>query len=86
MLQETSNTIDILFIHKEGRFSGEAFVLLPNSAAVDQARTKHKSYLGPRYIDVFPATKMVREQTHHARLASQLQGSLTGSVHCIVHS
>ncbi len=42
-----------------GRFTGEAFAVLPSAAHVDVAVSKNKSYLGRRYVEVFRASKLV---------------------------
>lgn len=44
---------------KEGRFCGEAYVVLATPLFVDIALTKNKSYMGRRYIEIFRAKKLV---------------------------
>lgn len=51
--------IDILMVKRDGRFSGEAFVVLSTAPQVDAAIAKHKMYLGSRFVEVFVARKMV---------------------------
>lgn len=51
--------LDIVYTFKDGRFSGEAVVLLTTPAQVEHAKGKNKGYLGHRYIEVFAATKQV---------------------------
>ncbi|GMH32181.1 hypothetical protein BSKO_00015 [Bryopsis sp. KO-2023] len=51
-------TVDILMVKREGRFSGEAYVVLASPMAVDMALTKNKSYMGRRYIEIFKAKKL----------------------------
>ena len=47
-------------VKKEGRFCGEAYVVLASPLFVDLALTKNKSYMGRRYIEIFRAKKIVR--------------------------
>jgi hypothetical protein len=51
--------VDVLFVKQAGRFTGEAFAVLPSAAHVDVAISKNKSYLGRRYVEVFRASKLV---------------------------
>lgn len=50
--------VDILLIKRDGRFSGEAFVLLGSPMHVEMAMAKNKTYMGRRYIEVFRAKKL----------------------------
>lgn len=50
-------------VKRDGRFSGEAYVVLGSPMAVDMALTKNKSYMGRRYIEIFKAKKLVRYTT-----------------------
>ena len=51
--------MDILMVKRGGRFSGEAFVVLPASNQMDFALSKNKTYMGKRYVEVFRAKKLV---------------------------
>ena len=51
--------MDILMVKRGGRFSGEAFALLPASSQMDFALAKNKTYMGKRYVEVFRAKKLV---------------------------
>lgn len=51
--------MDILFKKRDGRFSGEAYVVLPGMMQVDFALGKHKAYLGRRYVEVQSAQREV---------------------------
>jgi len=51
--------IDILLVKRDGRNSGEAYVLLGSAAHIQMAVEKNKSYLGRRYVEVFRAKKLV---------------------------
>lgn len=50
--------MDIILLQRQGRFSGEALVLLAPDQ-VEAALQKDKGYLGRRYVEVFSATRMV---------------------------
>lgn len=45
--------VDVLFIHKSGRFSGEAFCVLGYPLQVDLALQRNRQNMGRRYIEVF---------------------------------
>lgn len=51
--------IDILMVHRDGRLSGEAFVVLSSPMQVELALSKNRSYMGRRYVEVFKTQKMV---------------------------
>jgi hypothetical protein len=51
--------VDIVLVKRQGRFSGEAFVVLPGMMQVEFALNKHKAYMGKRYVEVQPASKEV---------------------------
>ena len=51
--------MDILMVKRGGRFSGEAFAVLPASSQMDFALAKNKTYMGKRYVEVFRAKKLV---------------------------
>ena len=44
--------MDVVLVRRQGRFSGEAFVVLPGMMQVDFALNKHKAYMGKRYVEV----------------------------------
>lgn len=50
--------MDILLCKRNGRFSGEAFVLMASPVQVDMAIAKDKTYLGRRYVEVFRAKRL----------------------------
>ncbi|ESN91782.1 hypothetical protein HELRODRAFT_189810 [Helobdella robusta] len=52
-----------LLYNKDGRPSGEAFVELSTTEDMDIALSKHREYMGRRYIDVFSATRNEMEWT-----------------------
>lgn len=57
---QQDDPLDILLAKRDGRFSGEAYVLFGTAAQVQAAVDKNKSYMGRRYVEVFRAKKLVR--------------------------
>lgn len=51
--------VDTLVVKRNGRTTGEAFVLYGTPAEVEMALAKNKEYLGSRYVEVFRAKKLV---------------------------
>ena len=47
-------------VRREGRLSGEAFVVLSSPMHVEVGLSKNRTYLGRRYIEVYRAKKIVR--------------------------
>lgn len=60
--------MDILLVKRDGRFSGEAFVVLGSPLQIQMAVDKNKSYMGRRYVEVFRAKKLVRHPGEMQRL------------------
>ena len=58
--QKGCEPVDILLAKRDGRFSGEAFVVLGSPLQIQMAVDKNKSYMGRRYVEVFRAKKLVR--------------------------
>jgi hypothetical protein len=50
-------------VKRDGRFSGEAFMVLSSPMHVEAAMAKHKMYLGSRFVEVFAARKMVSKRS-----------------------
>lgn len=50
--------VDILMTSRDGRSSGEAFVVLSHPGEVGVALSKNKAYMGSRYVEVFEARKL----------------------------
>lgn len=48
-------------VKRDGRFSGEAYVVLGSPMQVDMVLMKNKSYMGRRYIEIFRAKKLVNK-------------------------
>lgn len=59
--------MDILTMKRDGRFTGEAFVVFGSPLQVEMALSKNKGYMGRRYIEVFRAKKLVGEQKSDCR-------------------
>ncbi|KAJ6796517.1 Uncharacterized protein M6B38_218910 [Iris pallida] len=49
--------LDILFVNKGGRFSGEAFCVMAHALQVDLAIQRNRQNMGRRYIEVFRSNK-----------------------------
>ncbi|KAL5982012.1 hypothetical protein ACLOJK_016080 [Asimina triloba] len=60
--------IDVLFIHKNGRFSGEAFCVLGYPLQVDLALQRNRQNMGRRYIEVFRS----KRQEYYQAVASEV--------------
>lgn len=51
------DVVDVLFVRKNGRFSGEAYVVFGAPIQVDYALQKNRHNMGRRYIEVFRCKK-----------------------------
>ena len=51
--------MDVVLVKRQGRFSGEAIVVLPGMMQVEFALNKHKQYMGKRYIEVQQGSREV---------------------------
>ena len=69
-------TVDIILVKRQGRFSGEAFVVLPGMVQVEFALNKHKAYMGKRYVEVQQASKEVSTSLLMLTVAHRARGSL----------
>ncbi|GAB2287041.1 hypothetical protein Dimus_021428 [Dionaea muscipula] len=49
--------VDVLFIHKGGRFSGEAYCVLGYHLQVEYALQRNRQNIGKRYVEVFRSTR-----------------------------
>ncbi|KAF5827170.1 putative heterogeneous nuclear ribonucleoprotein [Dunaliella salina] len=49
--------IDVVLCKRDGRLTGEAFVVLSNPMHVEMALAKNRTYLGRRYIEIYRAKK-----------------------------
>ncbi|KAL5708219.1 hypothetical protein ACHQM5_019038 [Ranunculus cassubicifolius] len=62
------NLVDILFVHKNGRFSGEAFIVLGHPVDVDYALQRNRQNMGRRYIEVFRG----KRQEYYKAIANEV--------------
>ncbi|XP_051118846.1 uncharacterized protein LOC127243047 isoform X2 [Andrographis paniculata] len=51
------DVIDILFVHKGGKFSGEAYCVLGYPLQIDFALQRNRQNIGRRYVEVFRSRK-----------------------------
>jgi hypothetical protein len=49
--------IDVIFILKDKRTTGEAFIMFSDSKTMEAALGKHKQYIGERYVEIFRASR-----------------------------
>lgn len=69
--------VDILMMKRDGRFTGEAFVVFGSPLHVEMALTKNKGYMGRRYIEVFRAKKL---DYYKAILAEMTDGPVSYNI------
>ncbi|CAA7404155.1 unnamed protein product [Spirodela intermedia] len=67
--------VDVLFVHKNGRFSGEAFCVLAYPLQVDFAIQKNRQNMGRRYVEVFRS----KRQEYYTAVAHEVSDSRGGS-------
>ncbi|XP_072951707.1 uncharacterized protein [Typha angustifolia] len=67
--------LDILFVHKSGRFTGEAFCVLAYPLQVDFALQRNKQNMGRRYIEVFRS----KRQEYYGAIAHEVSDMKVGS-------
>ncbi|XP_068637970.1 uncharacterized protein [Aristolochia californica] len=72
--------VDVLFIHKHGRFSGTAFCVLGFPLQVDYALQRNRQNMGRRYIEVFRSKRQEYYQAVANELAELRGGSPKRSV------
>uniref|UniRef100_A0A7C8Z8M7 RRM domain-containing protein n=1 Tax=Opuntia streptacantha TaxID=393608 RepID=A0A7C8Z8M7_OPUST len=61
--------VDVLLVHKNGRFSGEAFVVLASPMQADLALNRDRQNMGRRYVEVFRCKK----QDYYNAVASEVK-------------
>jgi heterogeneous nuclear ribonucleoprotein F/H len=69
--------VDILFVHNNGKFSGEAFCVLGYPLQVDFALQRNRQNLGRRYIEVFRS----KRQEYYKAIAREVSDARGGSPH-----
>ncbi|XP_020579146.1 epithelial splicing regulatory protein 2 isoform X2 [Phalaenopsis equestris] len=67
--------LDILFIHKSGRFTGEAYCVLAYPLQVDFAIQRDRRNMGRRYVEVFRSSR----QEYYSAIANELSDMRGGS-------
>lgn len=60
--------VDVLLVNKDGKFSGDAFVVFSRPIQADLAVQKDRHNMGPRYIEVFKCKK----QEYYYAVAAEL--------------
>ncbi|XP_021303003.1 heterogeneous nuclear ribonucleoprotein H3-like isoform X1 [Sorghum bicolor] len=60
--------VDCLLVNKNGRFTGEAFVVFPTAMQAEFALHRNKQNMGRRYIEVFRCKK----QEYYCAIASEV--------------
>ncbi|KAK9123517.1 hypothetical protein Sjap_013119 [Stephania japonica] len=66
--------VDILFVHKGGRFTGEAFCVLGYPLQVDFALQRNRQNMGRRYVEVFRS----KRQEYYKAIANQVSDVRVG--------
>lgn len=67
------SVVDCLLVNKDGRFSGEAYVVFSSPVQVEYALQRNRQNIGRRYIEVFPSKK---HEYYHAVAAEVNNGAL----------
>lgn len=68
------DVVDALLVQKQGRFSGEGFVVFRNTMQVDFALQRDRQNMGRRYIEVFRCKK----QDYYNAVAAEVNESKVG--------
>lgn len=63
--------VDVLFVHKNGKFTGDAFCVLAFPLQVDFALQRNRHNMGRRYIEVFRS----KRQEYYNAIASEISDS-----------
>lgn len=69
------DVIDVLFVHKGGKFTGEAFCLLSYPLQVDFALQRNRQNIGRRYVEVFRS----RKDEYYKAITNEIMDSRGGS-------
>ncbi|ESQ47788.1 hypothetical protein EUTSA_v10021270mg [Eutrema salsugineum] len=65
------DVVDVLFVHKNNKLTGEAFCVLGYPLQVDFALHKNRQNMGRRYVEVFRSTK----QEYYKAIANEVAES-----------
>uniref|UniRef100_A0A0E0MIH6 RRM domain-containing protein n=1 Tax=Oryza punctata TaxID=4537 RepID=A0A0E0MIH6_ORYPU len=60
--------VDCLLVHKNGRFTGEAFVVFPSAMQAEFALHRNRQNMGRRYVEVFRCKK----QEYYSAIAAEV--------------
>ncbi|MBA0767634.1 hypothetical protein Gotri_016497 [Gossypium trilobum] len=66
--------VDVLFVHKNSKFTGEAFCVLGYPLQVDFALQKNRQNMGRRYVEVFRS----KRQEYYKAIANEESAEHTG--------
>lgn len=69
--------IDVLFVHNDGKFTGEAFCVLGYPLQVDFALQRNRQSMGRRYVEVFRS----KRQDYYKAIANEVSEARGGSPH-----
>ncbi|XP_071917126.1 uncharacterized protein [Coffea arabica] len=69
------DVIDVLFVHKGGKFTGEAFSVLGYPLQVDFALQRNRQNIGRRYVEVFRS----RKDEYYKAIANEVSDARGGS-------
>ncbi|KAL5567124.1 hypothetical protein UlMin_030288 [Ulmus minor] len=67
--------VDILFIHKNGKFTGEAFCVLAYPLQVDFALQRNRQNMGRRYVEVYRS----KRQDYYKAIANEVYDTRVSS-------
>lgn len=67
--------VDVLFVHKNNKFTGEAFCVLGYPLQVDFALQKNRQNMGRRYVEVFRS----KRQEYYKAIANEVSDARGGS-------
>ncbi|CBI16368.3 unnamed protein product, partial [Vitis vinifera] len=66
--------VDVLFVHKNGRFTGEAFCVLGYPLQVEFALQRNRQNMGRRYVEVFRS----KRQEYYKAIANEVSDTRGG--------
>ncbi|KAJ8424745.1 hypothetical protein Cgig2_013526 [Carnegiea gigantea] len=69
--------VDVLFVHKGGRFTGEAYCVLGYPMQVDFALQRNRQNIGRRYVEVFRS----KRHEYYKAIAGEVADAQSGSPH-----
>ncbi|KAK9273097.1 hypothetical protein L1049_017904 [Liquidambar formosana] len=67
--------VDVLFVHKNSRFTGEAYCVLGYPLQVDFALQRNRQNMGRRYVEVFRS----KRQEYYRAIANEVSDSHSSS-------